>query len=208
MTEKKIAVLISGSGTDFQSIIDGVESGFIKNSKICCCISNKEDAYGLERAKKHGIDTHFVDHRKKTREEFEKELLQVLGTYEPDIVVLSGFMRILTSHFVKPLYGKLINIHPALLPSFAGSQGVLDAFEWGVKVSGCSVHYVDTEVDHGPIIMQKAVHVREEDTFEELKERILKEEHKVLPWCVKMHLEGKLRIDDRKVRISGDDPRP
>lgn len=207
-SKMRIAVIASGSGSDFQSIIDGVGSGFIGNAEIVCLLCNVQGAFCMERAKKHNIPAHFIDHRKKKREDFEKEMLAILDGYGPDLVVMAGFMRITTPTFVKPLEGRLMNIHPALLPSFLGTHGALDAFNWGVKVSGCTVHFVDTEVDHGPIIMQKAVEVREDDTVETLKDRILKEEHKVLPWCVKMFCEGKLKVDGRKVRILGTEPRP
>lgn len=207
-SKKRIAVIASGSGSDFQSIIDGVESGFIGKAEIVCLLCNIQSAFCMERAKKHNIPAHFIDHRKKKREDFEKEMLTVLDKYGPDLVVMAGFMRITTPTFVKPLEGKLMNIHPALLPSFPGTHGALDAYNWGVKVSGCTVHFVDTEVDHGPIIIQKAVDVMDDDTVDTLKERILKEEHKILPWCVKMFCEGNLKIEGRKVRLLGNDPRP
>jgi len=199
--KERIAVLASGGGTDFQSIIDGVESGYIPG-KIGLLVCNKKDAFCLERAKKHGIPGVVIDHRKKKREDFEREMTTAIDQHDVDLVVLAGFMRMLTPYFVSHYKGRLINIHPALLPSFAGTHAHRDALAYGVKVSGCSIHFVDEEMDHGPVIYQKAVPVFEGDDEDSLGARVLAEEHKYLPMVVKYFLEGRIRIVNRKVFIN------
>ncbi len=199
----KIAVLASGGGTDFQSIINGVESGYIPG-EIALLLCNKDEAGCLERARKHGVPTAIISHRKKKRPEFEAELIAEIDRYEVDLVILAGFMRMLTPLFVGHYKGRLINIHPALLPSFPGTHGHRDALAYGVKVSGCTIHFVDEEMDHGPVIYQKAVPVFEDDTEDTLGARVLAEEHKYLPMVVKYFLEGRLRVVDRKVLIDRD----
>ena len=199
--KERIAVLASGGGTDFQSIIDGVESGYIPG-KIGLLVCNKKDAFCLERAKKHGIPGVVIDHRKKKREDFEREMTTAIDQHDVDLVVLAGFMRMLTPYFVSHYKGRLINIHPALLPSFAGTHAHRDALAYGVKVSGCSIHFVDEEMDHGPVIYQKAVAVFEGVDEDSLGARVLAEEHKYLPMVVKYFLEGRIRIVNRKVFIN------
>lgn len=198
----RIAVLISGRGSDLQSIIDACELGLL-NGEVVVVISNKKDAYGLVRAQNHGIPWFFIDHRGKVREVFEQEMIVVIDGFEPDIVVLAGFMRRLTPHFVDHYFGRLINIHPALLPSFPGTHGQRDALEYGVKVTGCTVHFVTSEVDAGPIILQYPVFVHEDDDVDTLAARILKVEHKILPLAIKLFAEGRLSIEGRRVKIKG-----
>ncbi|MEW5759253.1 MAG: phosphoribosylglycinamide formyltransferase [Candidatus Thermoplasmatota archaeon] len=201
MKEKGIiGVLISGRGTNLQAIIDSIERGYL-DAKIAVVISNKSNAYGLERARKHGIPNFFIDHRGKKRELFEDEIIEVLNKHNVQLIVLAGFMRILTPHFINAYRNRIINIHPALLPSFPGTHAQKDAIDWGVKVSGCTVHFVDENPDGGPIIVQRAVEVMEGDDENSLAERILKEEHKILPLAIKLFFEGRLRIEGRKVRI-------
>jgi len=161
---KNIAVLISGSGTNLQSIIDKQD-----NYKVSVVVSNKQDAYGLERAKKAGIPATFINHKGLEREEHEKKIVEVLDKHNIDLIVLAGYMRILSPFFVKKYKERLINIHPALLPSFAGTDGYGDAWKYGVKVSGCTVHFVDQGVDTGPIILQRVNEIKENDG---LKNRI------------------------------------
>lgn len=196
----RIVVLASGSGSDFQSIIDGTESGYIPG-KIALLVCNKDEAGCLERAQKHGIPGAVISHKKKKREDFEREMIQVVDACRPDLVVLAGFMRMLTSLFVGHYKGRLINIHPALLPSFPGVHAHRDALAYGVKVSGCTIHLVDEEMDHGPVIYQKAVPVLEDDSEDSLGARVLVEEHKYLPMVVKYFLEGRIKVVDRKVLI-------
>jgi phosphoribosylglycinamide formyltransferase-1 len=206
MSKVKIGVLVSGSGTDLQSIIDAIEDGYLTEAEIAVVISNKEDAYGLERARKHGIPAVFIEFRKKKRLAFDKEMIQVMRDHGVQLVVMAGFMRLVTSHFVKSWKDNLINIHPALLPSFPGTHAHRDALAWGVKVSGCTIHYVDEEMDHGPIIIQYAVKVLEGDTEDTLGPRVLQHEHNLLPKAVKMHCMGLLKIEGRHVRLQKDIP--
>lgn len=199
----RIGVLASGGGTDFQSIVDAVERGEVPVT-IAVLIYNKQNAQVRERADRAGISAVFIDHRKRPREEFEREMAKELHNRKVELVVMAGFMRLLTPYFVREFKDRLINIHPALLPSFPGIRGQQDAFDYGVKVSGCTVHFVDENMDSGPIIMQRAVPVLQNDTVDSMKERILLEEHMVLPLAIKLYAEGKLRIEGRKVRIRED----
>ena len=194
-------MLASGSGSDFQSIVDGAESGYIPG-QIRLLICNKKDAFCLERAKKHNILGVYIDHRKKKREDFEREMVSEIEKRHITLVVLAGFMRMLTPYFVNTYKGRLINIHPALLPSFPGTHAHRDALAYGVKVTGCTIHFVDVGMDNGPVIYQKAVPVMEDDTEETLSKRVLVEEHKYLPMVVKYFFEGRLRVEDRKVFIN------
>ena len=196
-----IAVLASGKGTNLQSIIDKIESGYL-NAKIACVLSDKADAFALERAKKHKITTIYLDSKKaKSREEYDKMIAKQLEKYKADVVVLAGFMRLLSNYFVDKYENKLINIHPSLLPSFPGIHGYEDAWQYGVKVSGCTVHFVDEGCDTGPIILQKVNPIKDDDTFESFKERGLKIEHEALPEALKLFCEGRLKVDGRKVKI-------
>jgi phosphoribosylglycinamide formyltransferase-1 len=196
-----IAVLISGSGTNLQSIIDKTESGYLPVI-IKCVISSREDAYGLVRARNHNIPSFFIDPKKyKERRDHEEEIIKVLKGYDVELVVLAGYMRLLTPYIIDAYRNRIINIHPALLPSFPGTDGYGDAWRYGVKVSGCTVHFIDEGCDTGPIILQGVNQVKEEDTLESFRERGLKIEHQVFPEAIKLYCEGKLRIDGRRVRI-------
>jgi len=197
---KNVAVLISGNGTNLQAIIDNVKAGNI-NGKIVAVISNKADAFGLERAKQAGIPAFFIDHKGITREEHEQKIIEILEKNNIDLVVLAGYMRILTPLFVSKYKYRLMNIHPALLPAFPGTDGYGDTFNYGCKVGGCTVHFVDEGVDTGPIIIQKTNPIEEGDTLEFFKERGLKIEHQALPEAIKLFCEDKLEIDGRKVKI-------
>lgn len=197
-----ISVLASGKGTDLQSVIDACEKGRIKG-KVVCVISNKEQAFALERAKKHKIKGYFMDPKGfKDKNTYELELVKTLKEHKTDLVVLAGYMLIVGKVMLEHFQGKMINIHPALLPSFPGLNGQKQALEHGVKISGCTVHFVDEGCDTGPIILQAAVPVKEDDTLESLTERILKEEHKILPEAIRLFAEGKLKIEGRKVKIA------
>jgi len=197
---KNIAILISGNGTNLQAIIDEAKARNI-NANIVAVISNKVDAYGLERAKQAGIPTHFIDHKGILREEHEQKIIDILEKNNVDLVVLAGYMRVLTSLFVNKYKYRLINIHPALLPAFPGTDGYGDTFNYGCKVGGCTVHFVDEGVDTGPIIVQKTNEIREDDTLESFKQRGLEIEHQALPEAVKLFCEDKLKIEGRKVKI-------
>ncbi len=199
---KKIAVLISGSGTNLQSIIDSVESGFLSDLEICAVVSNKEEAYGLTRARSRGIPTEVLRHGDFSgRENFEKKLIAILEGYGTDLVVLAGFMRVFTPLFVHHFKQRIMNIHPALLPSFPGTNAQHQAFDYGVRFSGCTTHFVDEGTDTGPIILQAVVPVLPEDTDQTLAERILKEEHRIYPESIRLWSQDRLRIEGRKVII-------
>ena len=200
MKKKNIAVLISGNGTNLQSIIYHIKAGELK-CNLAVVISNKQDAYGLIRAKKAGIPAYFVDHKGIKREEHEKKIVKILEKYKVDLVVLAGYMRVLTPYFIKKYKGRLINIHPALLPSFPGTDGYGDTWNYGCKVGGCTIHFVDEGVDTGPIILQKTNPIKETDTLESFKKRGLKIEHQALPQAIKLFCKEKLKIVGRKVKI-------
>jgi len=196
----KLGILASGRGTDLQSIIDASEKGMI-DAEVSVVISDNKDAYALKRAEKHDIKSFFVDPKGKDKTEHEKEINNLLEENNIDLVVGAGYMRILSSSFVKKWYGKLINIHPALLPSFKGTNGQGDAIEYGVRISGCTTHFMDEHMDHGPIILQAAVKVHQDDDRDSLAHRILEVEHQILPRTIQLFAEGRLKIVGRKVKI-------
>jgi phosphoribosylglycinamide formyltransferase-1 len=197
----KLGILISGNGSNLQSIIDNIEKGSLK-AIIKIVISNNPEAYGITRAKKHGIPVVVLKNGDfKNKEEFNLELIRILKNNYVDLVILAGFMRIITPTLLKAFPHKIMNIHPALLPSFPGIHGQKQALEYGVKLSGCTVHFVDEGVDTGPIIIQSAVQVFDDDTEETLAARILEEEHRIYPQAIQFFAEGKIEIKGRKVRI-------
>jgi phosphoribosylglycinamide formyltransferase-1 len=196
-----IGVLVSGRGTNLQTIIEAIEEGKIEG-KIKIVISDNLDAYALKRAEQHNIETQYINHKEfKNREDYDKKIVETLENKEVELVVLAGYMRILSSYFIKAYKNKIINIHPALLPSFPGLRAQKQAVEYGVKISGCTVHFVDEGVDSGPIILQSAVEVSEDDTEESLAERILKEEHQIYSQAIQLFSQGRLIIKGRKVFI-------
>jgi phosphoribosylglycinamide formyltransferase-1 len=196
-----LGVLISGNGSNLQSIIDHIEKGSLK-AIIKIVISNNPEAYGITRAKKHEIPIVVLKNGDfKNKEEFDLELIRILKNSSVDLVILAGFMRIITPALLKSFTHKIMNIHPALLPSFPGIHGQKQALEYGVKLSGCTVHFVDEGVDTGPIIIQRAVQVFDDDTEEILAARILKEEHRIYPQAIQLFAEGKIEIKGRKVSI-------
>jgi phosphoribosylglycinamide formyltransferase-1 len=200
MAKARVAVLASGRGTDFQSIIDAKERSEL-DVEIVMLIVNNIDAKAIERAEKHRIPWKFIDHRGKSREDFEEEVIQTLEPLKVDLIVLAGFMRLVTPHLINRYPYRIINIHPALAPSFAGAHGHRDALRYGVKVSGCTIHFVDESVDGGPVILQKAVEVMDDDTEDTLSSRILEWEHIFLPLAVRLFSEGRLKVEGRRVRI-------
>ncbi|HJX14824.1 MAG TPA: phosphoribosylglycinamide formyltransferase [Candidatus Deferrimicrobiaceae bacterium] len=205
MTEKPtIAVLISGSGSNLQAIIDASEKGEIPCT-VGIVISNKADAYGLVRAKKHGIPTEVVDHRSfPGREEFDAKLVEILRGCGAELVCLAGFMRVLTPVFVRAFPNRILNIHPALLPSFPGTHGPRQALSYGVRFSGCTVHFLDEGVDTGPVIVQAVVPVYDDDTEETLAARILVQEHRIYPMAIRLFFAGKLNLEGRRVKVIGE----
>jgi phosphoribosylglycinamide formyltransferase-1 len=205
MSEKPtIAVLISGSGSNLQAIIDASEKGEIPCT-VGLVISNKADAYGLVRAKKHGIPTEVVDHRAfPGREEFDAKLVEILRGSGAELVCLAGFMRVLTPVFVRAFPNRILNIHPALLPSFPGTHGPRQALSYGVRFSGCTVHILDEGVDTGPVIVQAVVPVYDDDTEETLAARILVQEHRIYPMAIRLFFAGKLNIEGGRVKVIGE----
>ena len=198
MGKKNVAVFVSGSGTNLQAIIDAN----IEAANLSVVLSNKPDAYALERALKHDIPVEVVDHKEfDTRETFEEEIINRLEKYNIERVVLAGFMRILTSFFVNQYEQRIINLHPALLPSFPGVHSAKQALDYGVKFTGVTVHFVDDGVDTGPIILQSVVPIDEADTEESLLEKIHEEEHRIFPKAVQLFCEDRLNISGRIVSI-------
>ncbi|MBE6073435.1 MAG: phosphoribosylglycinamide formyltransferase [Selenomonas ruminantium] len=203
MTEmkQKLGVLCSGRGTDLQSIIDAIGRGEV-NAEIAVVLADKPEAFALERAKKAGIKAVCVNRKQYDgREPFEKALIAELEEAGVTLVVLAGFMRILTPVFVHHFAGRIMNIHPALLPSFPGAHAHRDVLAYGVKVSGCTVHFVDEGTDSGPIILQAAVPVLAGDTEETLGARVLEQEHIIYPQAIQLYCEGRLQVEGRQVRI-------
>ena len=205
MGEKiRICVLASGTGTDLQSIIDASEKNMI-DAIVEIVISDNKDAFALKRADKHNIKNYFINTKDLKQDEHEKKIDELCNEFKIDLIVGAGYMRILSNYFVKKWYGKLINIHPALLPSFKGTNGQGDAIDYGVKISGCTTHFMDKEMDHGPIILQAAVKVFEDDNRDNLAKRILKIEHQILPRTIQLFAEKRLKIIGRKVKILNGD---
>ena len=190
----KIVVLISGGGSNLQAIIDNIQSGNIK-AEVSAVISNCADAFGLERAEKAGIDNHILDHTVfGSRESFDQSLSQIIDSYEPDLIVLAGFMRILSDEFVEQFHGKMINIHPSLLPKYKGLNTHQRALESGDSEHGASVHFVIPELDAGTVIIQGVVPIKANDTADELQQRVHKIEHQIYPLAVKYLAEDGLTL--------------
>jgi phosphoribosylglycinamide formyltransferase-1 len=199
---KRIAVFASGYGSNLQALIDFSKNNDV-NGEIVLVFSNKNSAYSLQRARNHGIKAVFLDPAQfKAREEFDEGVADILEEEKIDLVVLAGYMLLIGQNIVTKFKNRIINIHPALLPSFKGTHGIKDAFDYGVKVTGVTVHFVDEGLDSGPIIMQQAVDVCEDDSAETLEEKIHEVEHKLYPLAVKYFCSGRLKIKGRKVIIS------
>ncbi|MFA4991271.1 MAG: phosphoribosylglycinamide formyltransferase [Candidatus Omnitrophota bacterium] len=197
-----IAVFCSGNGTNLQAIIDSRKKGLIK-AEIRLVVSDARDCYALARAKGAGIKTLVVERKDfKSKKEFEAEILKNLKQEDIGLIALAGYMRILSADFIKEYEHKILNVHPALLPSFKGAHGIKDAFSYGVKITGVTVHFVTSDMDSGPIILQSAVSVLEDDTEETLEEAVHREEHKLYPRAIQLFIDGKLKIEGRKVRIT------
>ncbi|ADO45864.1 phosphoribosylglycinamide formyltransferase [Hydrogenobacter thermophilus TK-6] len=199
----KLGILVSGRGSNLQAIVDAIESGKLPCS-ISIVISDREKAYALERCKKHHIP-HVVIKRKDfgNVQDFEEELIRSLRQAQVDLVVLAGFMRILSAHFIRAFPMKIINIHPSLTPAFVGKDAQKQALEYGVRITGCTVHLVTEELDSGPVIVQACVPVLPDDTEETLSERILAYEHRVLPQAIRWMAEGRVKVEGRKVQVIG-----
>ena len=194
-----IVVLISGSGSNLQSIIDAITATQL-NAHLSAVISNNANAYGLKRAQQHNIATHIIDHKQfDSREGFDQELQNVIDQYQPDLVVLAGFMRILTAPFVQHYYGKMLNIHPSLLPAYKGIHTHQRVLEQGEKIHGVSVHFVTAELDGGPVIAQARVAVHRDDDVTALAQRVLKQEHRIYPTVIQWFIEQRLCLVEGKV---------
>ena len=203
MTNKSgvLGVLASGRGSDLQSIIDAIASGDLV-AKIGVVITDKPEAKALERAEKAGIPAVCIDRKQyQSRETFEQELVKQLKKYNVSLVILAGFMRILSPYFVNEFKSSILNIHPSLLPAFPGAHAHRDVLAYGAKISGCTVHFVDEGMDSGPIIMQSAVSVLDDDTEETLAARVLEQEHIIYPKVIALYLAGKIHVNGRQVTI-------
>jgi phosphoribosylglycinamide formyltransferase-1 len=196
---KKIGILISGRGSNMLALIRAVADGRISGAEVAIVISNVPDAAGLAMAGEHGVEAVTLDHRGKTREEHDRAMAAALRAREVDLVCMAGYMRLLSPWFTREFERRILNIHPSLLPAFPGLNAQRQAIEYGVKFSGCTVHIVDEELDHGPIIKQAAVPVFPGDTEETLSARILAEEHRIYPEAVAFALNGRFRIEGRRV---------
>lgn len=195
----KIAVLVSGRGSNLQAIINSIETGHIKNAAVNLVISNKADAYALERARNHGIGAVFLDPGGYDKTGYDRAILDVLRQHDIDLLLLAGYFRLLGNEIIEAYRYRVMNIHPSLLPAFKGLHAQKQAFEYGVKVAGCTVHFVDEGLDSGPIILQHCVPVLQEDTEEMLTARILEQEHIIYPEAVRLFVEDKLKIEGRNV---------
>ena len=206
----RLGVLASGRGSNLQAIIDAAERGAL-HAQIAVVISNKKDAPALERARKHGVTDVFLDPKPfagqpDSREAYDRAVLEVLRKHDVALVLLAGYMKIVTSVLIGAYQNRMMNIHPSLLPAFPGLEVQKKALEWGVKVAGCTVHFVTEGVDEGPIIMQAAVPILDGDTPETLSARILEEEHRIFPRAVQLYAEGRLTVEGRRVRVTGTEP--
>jgi phosphoribosylglycinamide formyltransferase 1 len=198
-----IAVLVSGNGSNFQAIVDAIEAGRISKARIACLISNKADAFALERAKKHNITAIVLDHKTyPNRQAYDTALVELLHQHGVQLVALAGFMRLLSPVMIDAFPNAIINIHPALLPAFPGLDAQQQAFDYGARYTGCTVHFVDSGTDTGPIILQSVVPILCSDTIETLTQRIHGEEHRTYVEAVRLFCEGRLQVEGRKVRIS------
>jgi len=199
MARGKIGILISGRGSNMVALVEAAQAGRF-DADVALVISNEKEAPGLEKARSLGVEAIVVDHREsKTREEHDMKMAAELKKRKVDLVCLAGYMRILSPSFICEFAGRIMNIHPALLPAFPGLDVQQKAIDWGVKFSGCTVHFVDEKVDHGPIIVQSVVPVLDGDTAQSLAARILKEEHRIYAEAVRSFFEGKLKITGRRV---------
>ncbi|HKW32981.1 MAG TPA: phosphoribosylglycinamide formyltransferase [Candidatus Acidoferrum sp.] len=196
---KRIGVLLSGRGSNFEALAESVAAGRIPNAEIAIVVSNREGAPGIDRAKAHNIATRVIPSKGLEREVYDLQVATVLDEHKVDLICLAGYMRLLSPYFVAKFPNRILNIHPSLLPSFPGLESQRQALEYGVKFAGCTVHFVDENLDAGPIIVQAVVPVKDDDTEATLSERILKEEHRIYSEAVRIVLEGKYRIAGRRV---------
>lgn len=204
----RLGVLASGRGSNLQAILDSVEARRL-SAEVAVVVSNKREAQALERARRHGVPDLFLDPKlyagqPDSREAYDRALLEILNKYEVGLVILAGYMRIVTPVIIQAYTNRIMNIHPSLLPAFPGLDGQKKAVEWGIKIAGCTVHFVTEGVDEGPIIIQAAVPVLEGDTAESVAARILEQEHRIYPRAIQLFTEGRLRVEGRRVRVTGN----
>jgi len=199
--KKRIGVLLSGRGSNFEALAESVAAGRIPNAEIAIALSNREDARGIEKARAFGIEARVISSKGLEREAYDKLVIAALQEQRVDLVCLAGYMRLLSPQFVAAFRDRILNIHPSLLPSFPGLEAQRQALEHGAKFSGCTVHFVDENLDAGPIVLQACVPIEDSDTPETLAERILLEEHRIYTEAVRIVLEGRYRIEDRRVLI-------
>jgi phosphoribosylglycinamide formyltransferase 1 len=200
---KNLGILLSGRGSNFEAIAKNVASGKIPGARVSIVISNRPDAGGISKAQELGLETLVIPSKGKAREDHDREVVAALQAHKVDLVCLAGYMRLLSPWFVKQFPQRILNIHPSLLPAFPGLEAQEQAFSYGVKVAGCTVHFVDEELDHGSIIVQKTVQVLDTDDEKTLAARILEQEHIAYSEAVSLVVEGKFRIIGRKFVSSG-----
>jgi phosphoribosylglycinamide formyltransferase-1 len=197
--KKRIGVLLSGRGSNFEALADSVAAGRIPGAEIAIVVANREGTQGIERAQSRGIANRVIPSKGLEREIYDRQVVAVLREYQVDLVCLAGYMRLLSPYFVECFPQRILNIHPSLLPSFPGLESQRQALEYGVKFAGCTVHFVDENLDAGPIVLQAVVPVLDGDTADTLSERILREEHRIYSEAVRIVLEGRFRIERRRV---------
>jgi phosphoribosylglycinamide formyltransferase-1 len=195
----RIGVLLSGRGSNFVALADSIAAGRIPNAEIALVLSNREGAPGIDRAKERGLPTRVISSKGLERETYDRQVVAALQEVNVDLICLAGYMRLLSPYFVAAFPNRILNIHPSLLPSFPGLESQRQALEYGVKFAGCTVHFVDENLDAGPIVLQAIVEVKDNDTDATLSERILKEEHRIYTEAVKIILEGNFKIAGRRV---------
>src|ERR1700687_3605330 len=196
---KRIGVLLSGRGSNFEALAESITRGRIPGAEIAVVISNRDAAPGIERAQRRGIEALVVPSKGLEREAYDRQVAAVLNEKQVELVCLAGYMRLLSPYFVAAFPNRILNIHPSLLPSFPGLESQRQALEYGVKFAGCTVHFVDENLDAGPIVLQAVVPVEDQDTEESLRARILKEEHRIYSEAVRIVLDGKFKIEGRRV---------
>ena len=202
--KKRIAVLLSGRGSNFEALADSIAAGRIPNAEIALVLSNREGAQGIEKARARGLETRVIPSKGLEREAYDKLVVAALKEKNADLVCLAGYMRLLSAYFVAAFPGRILNIHPSLLPAFPGLESQRQALEHGAKFTGCTVHFVDENLDAGPIILQAVVPIEDGDTEATLSERVLREEHRIYSEAVRIVLEGRYRIEGRRVLIISD----
>lgn len=196
---KRLGVLLSGRGSNFEALADSVSAGKIPGAEIAMVISNRPDAPGIERAKSRRIPAQVIPSKGLEREAYDRQVVAVLNEHKVDLICLAGYMRLLSPYFVEQFPNRILNIHPSLLPSFPGLESQRQALEYGVKFAGCTVHFVDENLDAGPIILQAVVLIEDQDTDETLSAKILREEHRIYTEAVKIILKGNYKIIGRRV---------